>query len=157
MCASAKADADIKISALKSKILFCRKRVSPDPIVAQDYTDLELKYNCAHCGRGFDTTAGRNIHQNRHCKRRGEEYFEEEFEVDELGDVRGPPEHRFYLVMWKGFTEGTWTSGSDMADAKSWDQEFANRLIKEFWGDSRLEKCTMPERAGEHRCYEQLY
>ncbi len=30
--------------------------------------------------------------------------------------------------------------------------KFANRLIKEFWGDSGLENCTMPERAGEHRC-----
>jgi hypothetical protein len=130
LCVGARADADMEISAPKSEILFCRKRVITEPIVAQDYADLELKHKCKHCGRGFDTRHSRNIHQSSHCKRRGEEYFEEEFEVDELGDVRGPPEHRFYLVMWQGFTEGTWTGGSDMADPKNWDPKFVDTLIR---------------------------
>ena len=111
----AKADADMVISAPKSEIIFCRPRVSTEPIAAKDYAVLEeLKHKCKHCGCGFDTRRGRNIHQNRwQCAKAKEtEYFEEEFEVDKIADCRGSPTHRFYLVLWKGWgpEDGTWMS-----------------------------------------------
>jgi hypothetical protein len=64
----------MEISAPKSEILFCRKRVSTEPIVAQDYADLELKHKCKHCGRGFDTRhSGKPVTSTRATTARGEE------------------------------------------------------------------------------------
>ena len=151
LCAGARSDADMEISAPKSEILFCRPRVKTAPIVPQDYADLDLKHKCKFCGRGFDTTGGRNIHQGT-CKRACEEYFEEEFEVEGLADVRGPPDHRFYLVMWKGYTEGTWTAAADFANPLNWDARYAKQLITEFWGDTGLENCTIPDGALSQLC-----
>jgi hypothetical protein len=154
LCVGALEDADMEISAPKSEILFCRPRVTTAPIVAADYDALTLEHKCKHCGRAFDTKAGRNIHQNRHCKRRWEEFYPEEYVVDRIADVRGPPSKRYYYVLWEGwrYDQGTWTLESDMFNPKNWDKRLAKRKIKEFWGDSGLENSTIPERQGVNRC-----
>ena len=105
LCAGALKDADMDISAPKSEVLFCRPRVDLGAITSDDFRedalaaiDVTLEHKCQHCGRGFDTKHGRNVHVGRHCKLADKGWHEEEFELEAILDARGRPDNRFYYV-----------------------------------------------------------
>lgn len=75
LCEGVEADADMRISAPKSEVLFCRPRVETGGIGADAYKDQALKelgvdlaFKCQYCERGFDSWIGCRIHETRHCE-----------------------------------------------------------------------------------------
>jgi hypothetical protein len=152
LCAGGLADADMDISAPKSKVLFCRPRIDTGPILPEDYTDAALKeldlkfeHRCPHCDRGFDSVHGCNGHIAQHCELARVQYHAEEFEVEVI-DARGSPDRRFYLAAWKGYS----------ADTASWKHErsmgHAKAAVKEYWKYSAQGKADTIEADGENRC-----
>jgi exonuclease III len=154
LCAGALEDADMEISAPKSEVMFCRPRVDLGAITADDFRDdalaaidVALDFKCQHCGRGFDSKHGKNVHEGRHCRLASKEWHEEEFEVEAILDARGRPDNRFYFVKWKGWDveDGQWTHHSELGKVQE--------QVDAFW-DTR----PIPDRAkvisvsGENRC-----
>ena len=69
-----------------------------------EYEEVEWNHTCEYCGRGFDMKVGLRIHIGAHCKiARG--LYVDRWEVDQVVDVRGEPQQRFYRVRWKGYKE----------------------------------------------------
>jgi hypothetical protein len=73
---------------------------------AADYDTEEVKKllteKCEACGDCFTTVRGLNVHQRQHC-----DLFmrmdKSEYEVEKVLAARGPVEHRFYLLKYKGY------------------------------------------------------
>jgi hypothetical protein len=149
LAAGALKDADMEISVPKTEAMHVRDQPAVSPVRRADYTDKELakllKHKCEYCGDGFDTKQGQNQHVTS-CGLASRAVHEQDFEVEAVLDARGPPEHRFYKVLWKGWAESDdywepWRHLLNSADATD-----------KFWANSGLDKESCIEAAGESRC-----
>ena len=57
---------------------------------------VQWSHTCPDCGRGFDSREGPSAHRALHCPLAGQS----DWEVEQIVDVRGAPEERFFLVRW---------------------------------------------------------
>jgi len=154
LCAGAEHEADMRISAPKSEVLFCRPRVDTGEITEEAYSEAALKelsvaldFKCAHCQRGFPSWFGCRIHETRWCEVARSELTAEQYEIDCVMDARGSPDRRFYEVKWKGCDadENTWMHRRRL--------ESAQALVDDFWkagGTTGAE--AIEEVEGENRC-----
>ena len=76
---------------------------------AADYWDTgkngligKWSHPCPHCPAVYDCKHGLTLHIGLWCGTATRETFEEDYEVDRVLQARGPPEYRFYQVLWKG-------------------------------------------------------
>ena len=91
---------------------------------------MDWKHICQECGRGFPNKHGLAVHKGRHCKKQ----HTEEYEIDKVLDVRGPPDNRLYQVSWKGWSaeHNTW---------EHWRQCMGCLdAVDDFWEQSGLDK-----------------
>ena len=72
-------DADMAISAPKTKAMFTRPRVDTGEIADQDYAIMDFQHKCKFCARGFPSRHGCSIHEARWCAEATVEKFEEEY------------------------------------------------------------------------------
>jgi hypothetical protein len=108
---------------------------------------LQLLY----CNAVYDTQHGLNIHLARWCREATRECYTEEFPVDRIlqARARGPPEYRYYQVLWAGYTkaeceEMPWEPARHLLDCAALD---------EYWANAEAQNTDhLPEQAGEHRC-----
>lgn len=69
---------------------------------AEDIAVLKLKHACSFCGeRRFVNLAGR-LQNERTCDLGRAILHPGRFDVEEIMDVRGPPDNRFFHVRWLG-------------------------------------------------------
>ena len=84
------------------------------------------------------------------------EQTEKEYEVEDILDVRGPPERgrRYFLVKWRGYDgdemeESTWEPQESLAD--TWID--GSLAVESFWdAHPELDRSKPQEVKGEHRC-----
>jgi exonuclease III len=147
----ARGDADMIISVEKTKAMHVRPRMELGVPSEQDYEDLWASRKkggltveaCKFCGRKFPNVAGRATHETLHCSHR----FSQQWVVERIVDVRGPPEARFFKVKW----EGDW----DEVKGYSWRKEGELELetaVEQFWATSALDRTQDIEVDGEWRC-----
>ena len=69
-----------------------------------DQTNVTEDHNFEHkcdCGRSFSHYKGLLIHQSRWCNHPGQQH-QSDYKIEEVKDVRGTPDNRYYLIQWKG-------------------------------------------------------
>jgi hypothetical protein len=148
----ARRDADMEISVPKTECMHCKIQDAVSPVCAADYERLSsgknpaLSFKCAHCGRCFDRHQGRALHITRFCTEAKAVAWTEVYEVEQVLDVRGAPEFRYYLVRWEGYApkDDSWVQWRRMLGA--------GQAVDTFWAGSALNKEAAIEVAGEHRC-----
>jgi hypothetical protein len=129
-----------------------RPRVSVGAASKEDFghKDVQslLKHKCEHCSHpGFPRRQGLALHQTRFCGMARREVHAQEFEVEAVVDTRGPPQHRFYLVRWKG----DW--GDQQETWEPWRHlTHCGDQVDNFWVQSGLYKEAYIRAPGEHRC-----
>ena len=87
-------EADMVISRPKTKVMNVRKVECGGHIEKGEYDEVAWSHGCQDCDRGFDSKDGLTAHRARHCSMA----TETEWEVEEIVDVRGSPEERFFRV-----------------------------------------------------------
>jgi hypothetical protein len=98
--------ADMEIHLGKTKVLHAQETIQVAKPTAADYETEEVKKllteKCEACGDCFTTGRGLSVHQRQHCDlfRRMDK---SEYEVEKVLAARGPVEHRFYLLKYKGY------------------------------------------------------
>ena len=139
-------DADMEISAPKTKAMFVRPRVDTGAITRQDYAENRQEFVCKHCDRDFDSRHGLSIHTARWCKEAKVEKYEEAYEVERVLEARGSPDRRFYRVKWKGWAEeeGSWLHERELQDAR--------QCVEEFWKRAQALRTDCISVPGEIRC-----
>ena len=144
--AGALTDADMEISAPKTKAMFVRPRVDTGQITAQDYEARKQEFVCRYCERDFDSRHGLSIHEARWCKEARVEKYEEVYEVEEVTETRGSPDRRFYFVKWKGWPleQGSWLHQRELQGAMD--------RVDDFWEKSSVPRSSTVSVAGEIRC-----
>ena len=101
--AGAAKDADVVVSIPKSEVQHIRKQEEVASPSQEDYERAASKgkipFVCEFCGKRFAQPV--DLRHLKHCPaaQRGE--YEGEWEVDKILAARGPPEHRFFHVLWK--------------------------------------------------------
>ena len=104
----------------------------------EDYQQLALPFQCAACGRGFDSRHGLAVHVGRWCT------ASEPYSVQAVLDHRGGGSRKCsFLLEWCGYSERTWTPEHLCS---------CTELVAEYWSSSgrdRLVDRWFPE---EHRC-----
>ena len=99
-----------------------------------------LTHKCEACSRGFSTHQGLKTHEKIWCGW-ADRLDSEKYEVNRVLEARGSPEHRFYLVSWKGYpnSENSWIPAL-------W-AEGAQKLVDQFWNNRGLcqETAGIPE------------
>ena len=101
---------------------------------------------CTHCPAVFPDKHGLAVHLGRWCGAARRETFEQEFEVDKVLQARGPPQYRFYEVLWAGYSleEATWEPARHLLDCAAVDA---------FWvASDRSISDHLPEQLRDHRC-----
>jgi hypothetical protein len=149
LAAGAMQDADMEISVPKTEAMHVQQQMAISPVRRSDYDIKEvtkvLQYQCSYCGDGFDTKQGRNQHITT-CGLATREVHAEEFEVEAVIDARGPPEHRYYKVLWKGYAESDeyWEPWRHLLNSAA--------ATDKFWAQSELNEESCIEVEGESRC-----
>ena len=98
--------ADMEIHLGKTKVVHAQETFQVAKPTAADYDKEEVKKllieKCEACGDCFTTVRGLNVHQRQHCDlfRRMDKA---EYTVEKVLAARGPVEHRFYLLKYKGY------------------------------------------------------
>ena len=98
--------ADMEIHLGKTKVVHAQETIHVDKPTVADYSIEEVKKllteKCEACGNCYTTVRGLNVHQRQHCDlfRRMDK---SEYEVEKVLAARGPAEHRFYLLKYKGY------------------------------------------------------
>ena len=106
VCKALREMADMEIHLGKTKVMHAQEMIHAEKPTAADYSTEEvqklLTERCEACDAGFTTVRGLNVHQRQHCdlyRRMGKS----EYEVEKVLAARGPVEHRFYLLKYKGY------------------------------------------------------
>ena len=94
----------MEISVPKTECMMLRQyeECTQDPVREKECEELKFKHVCEWCGMDYPSKDALCTHVHVHCKVRAHT-LEEEYPVEEILDVRGRPEERFYLVLWKGY------------------------------------------------------
>ena len=134
-----KADADMKVSLPKTKVLHVREQ---DPIT--DTTNAEAisqcKFECPNigCSFVFASKTGLNIHKAK-CE------WANEFEVNKIVGHKGPLTARKYKISWKGYDKkwDTWETRSSIHPQLITDYEKQVGIFDAGW-PHRCDTCGLP-------------
>jgi len=163
---SSREQADQNMAKKKCKILPLQPAASVGKTTAEDVAALGLKHQCK-CGEPFASVWGLRVH-SRTCPA-AQEQFEQDVDgdeyqdVEELLDVRGPPDNRYWRVKWAGKNAETgaelWPdrgTGNGLTDY--WWQAERNLSVglvdmqNEFWRVSGKDRRGENTVEGEIRC-----
>ena len=150
-------DADMEVSVPKIECMHIDSELvqhfSRVTVGEEDYDDETLvekwSHPCSYCNAVYGTQHGLNIHLARWCGEATRECYTEEFPVDRILQARGPLEHRYYQVLWAGYTKAEceelpWEPARHLLDCAALD---------EYWATAQAQITDhLPEQAGEHRC-----
>ena len=114
ICKALREMADMEIHLGKTKGMHAQETIHVEKPTAADYSTEKVKKllteKCEACGDCFTnisnhdsrTVRGLNVHQPQHCDlfRRMDK---SEYEVEKVLAAKGPVEHRFYLLRYKGY------------------------------------------------------
>ena len=137
--------ADMDVSVEKTECLFVKhqEKIRTDDLFEAGNAKAQnevLTHKCEACSRGFSTHQGLKTHEKIWCGW-ADRLDSEEYEVNRFLEARGSPEHRFYLVSWKGHpnSENSWILAL-------W-AEGAQKLVDQFWNNRGLcqETAGIPE------------
>eukprot|EP01050_Picozoa_sp_SAG11_P005411 SAG11_NODE_381_length_9941_cov_11.761885_12_plen_448_part_01 len=158
-----RAEGDKEVSQPKTEAMKVARRMRARECSESEYSEA-LDHECEFCGRTFDSKRGLFDHQTGRCPRDGKpwyplahrEHLEEEYEVEDILAVRGPPERgeRYYLVKWRGYDgdemeESTWEPQESLEN--TWIED--TMAVEKFWEDHpELDRSEQQEVAGEYRC-----
>jgi len=143
----------MEISIAKTKVLHVKPLAELGAPAEEDYDSMwesrakqGLKVvECEFCDRKFPSVAGCATHERLHCPLRHNVI--QQWDVEEILDVRGKPDARFFRVKWKG----NWSE----EEGQQWVKESyldAIKLVDLFWAHSGLDRSAEREVAGEWRC-----
>ena len=105
-------------------------------ITATEATAVQQTFDneCEYCKRRFKTPSALKIHAASCMYTYGT--TEEFFEVEEIIDVFGRKENRWFLVRWSGYDEPSWERGHLLT------RDGCTDAIRDFWIRSGLSPCA---------------
>ena len=125
VCKALREMADMDMHMGKTKVPHAQETIHVEKSLEADYSteDVQklLTERCEARGAGFTTVRGLNVHQRRHCDfyRRMDKT---EYEVEQVLAARGPAEHMFYLLKYKGY-------GPEFQQVRSHDRMARGQVI----------------------------
>ena len=105
----------------------------------------KLEFQCDFCKRKFETKRGMHIHRASCIHQYTAS--EKRYEIEEIRDVFGSIDARWFLVKWVGYDAPEWQRGHLLEiDAKD--------AVRHFWTESGLSPCKdfYPDPDGQNRC-----
>jgi hypothetical protein len=104
-------DADMVISRPKTEVMHVCRQEAPVAVTNEDVEELieegVLKHKCEFCSAAFPTKAGLSMHVSRWCGEVDRGVYPEEYVIERILDVRGPPKRRFFKIKWKNYPLST--------------------------------------------------
>lgn len=140
--------ADMNVNMDKTFTQHVYRRESKPTATKATAKKEEAKYShrCEFCPRKFKTSRAMKIHQSSCVHNYGA--TTEYFELEEIRDVFGHQQARWFLVKWKGYEDPEWEKEHLLR------KDGCHGMIRDFWTRSGLQpnKKFYPDPNGRHRC-----